>query len=88
MDGDRYITSTSSPAPWPEKGPKEKWKVEEDPATGTRIWIIAQGKRRGKPHQQRGSSSRRTKQTLGSVTSRPWKKPNGRSSNVGWSPNP
>eukprot|EP00974_Lingulodinium_polyedra_P045813 4392143-Lingulodinium_polyedra.AAC.1 len=43
-DGNKYITATSGPVPWPEKGPKEKWRVEEDPEVGTIIWISAQGK--------------------------------------------
>eukprot|EP00974_Lingulodinium_polyedra_P039605 3799667-Lingulodinium_polyedra.AAC.1 len=39
----RPITATSGPAPWPAKGPEEKWRFEEDPKSGTRIWISTQG---------------------------------------------
>eukprot|EP00974_Lingulodinium_polyedra_P016716 1621894-Lingulodinium_polyedra.AAC.1 len=42
-DGNKYITATSGPVPWPEKGPKEKGRAQEDPEAGTRIWITTQG---------------------------------------------
>eukprot|EP00974_Lingulodinium_polyedra_P090960 8820670-Lingulodinium_polyedra.AAC.1 len=39
------IIATSGPVPWPQKGPEDKWKVEEYPNSGTRIWINTQGKK-------------------------------------------
>eukprot|EP00975_Prorocentrum_lima_P007360 1579223-Prorocentrum_lima.AAC.1 len=30
--------------PWPVKGPEEKWRVEEDPKSATRVWISTKGR--------------------------------------------
>eukprot|EP00974_Lingulodinium_polyedra_P082560 7994327-Lingulodinium_polyedra.AAC.1 len=43
-DGEKYIMATSGPMPWPAKGPEEKWRVEADPDSATRVWLITKGK--------------------------------------------
>ena len=42
-DGKKYTTATSSPAPWPTKGPEENWLAKQTPESGTGLWINTRG---------------------------------------------